>query len=182
MRFQRLIEKRKEMMDMDVLFENTHVRSKEVISQYYQFYYYNSKRDLAVRLGFYGLLLLSTFTLQFWIYIILFVVFLFRLARMITYWAKVSATFNAETRANGKPIEVHTVVRENCFENTLPSGLVTKVEFSEITSVHKTGNLILLKSKSNIFYILGKNTFTTGNEAEFIHFLESKGIPCKYRW
>ena len=43
----------------------------------------------------------------------------------------------------------------------------------------QTKNLILLKSRANLIYILRKDTFTKGTKDDFIAFLRSKGIKVK---
>lgn len=158
---------------MDILFENTYVRDKELAKEYYMFCIYKRLSCRIARIiwtlaDLIGLLFLNPFVLALDL--------VFCLARLIRYYNSINKMVNWGIQVHGKEIEARTVVTDTYFERTLSTGAVTKVELKTIKQAVQTKNLILLRSDKGIYHIFRKDTFTIGTKNDFIAFLINKGI------
>lgn len=167
---------------MEILFENSYVRDKELAKDIYS-YYYLKRKELVVyyvliSLAFIANILIALFEKIYnWGFIILFpLLFLFQL---YCYFRQVNAVVKRDEEVHGKGIEVKTIVTNEYIQNTAATGAVNKLGYDKIRYAVQTKNLILLRSKANLIYIFRKDTFTKGTLDDFVTFLRAKGIKVK---
>lgn len=167
---------------MEILFKNSYVRNKELAKEIYRYYYFRRKLafvcEVLISLSFFANILIAIFGETFNWGILIFVP-LFFLFRFYCYFSQVNTMVKRDNEVHGKEISVETVVTNEHIQNTASTGAVNTVEYDKIKSAVQTKNLILLRSKANLFYIFRKDTFAKGTKDEFIVFLIKKGIKVK---
>ena len=167
---------------MEVLFENSYVRNKELAKEIYGFYYFQRKWLVVcyflIALSFLANILFSIFERSYNWGILIFVP-LFFLFQIYCYFHQVNTMVKRDNEVHGKEISVETIVTNECIQNTATTGAVNRLEYDKIRNAVQTKNLILLRSKANLIYIFRKDTFTKGTKDDFIAFLKSKGVKVK---
>lgn len=167
---------------MEILFENSYVRNKELAKEIYRYYYFQRKWLVVcyalLLLSFLGNILISIFEKTYnwcvFIFVPLFFVFQF-----YCYFRQVNTMVKRDNEVHGKEISVETIVTSEYVHNTASTGAVNKLEYDKIRNAVQTKNLILLRSKANLIYIFRNDTFTKGNKEDFICFLNAKGVKIK---
>ena len=168
---------------MEILFENSYVRNKELAKEIYRFCYFQRKGMvicyILLSLSFVANILISVFekTYDWSVFLSLPVIIFF--VQLYCYFRQVNAMLKRDSEVHGREISVDTIVTDEFIQNTASTGAVNKLEFNKIRSATQTKNLILLRSKANLIYIFRKDTFTKGSKDEFIAFLSAKGIKVK---
>ena len=104
---------------------------------------------------------------------------LYFLCQFYCYFYQVNIMIKRDFEVHGKEIRVETIVTNEYIQNTASTGAVNKLEFDKIKKASHTKNLILLRTNTNLIFVLRKDTFTKGNKDDFVHFLSSKGIKTK---
>ena len=167
---------------MEILFENSYVRNKELAKEIYRYYYFQRKWLVVC----YALLLLSflsnifisifekTYNWGVFIFVPLFLFF-----QLYCYFRQVNTMVKRDSEVHGKEISFETIVTNEYIQNTASTGAVNKLEYDKIRNSVQTKNLILLRSKANLIYIFRKDTFTKGDKESFIRFLNNKGVKIK---
>lgn len=167
---------------MDVLFENTHVRTKELAKEIYGYFYFRRKLYIfgwiVCGLSFVTNLVCAIFGDSYSTTIFILAPFIVLLP-LYAYLRQVNIMVKRDKEVHGKEIEVTTVVTDEFIQQTASTGSVNKITFDNIKVVIQTKNLILLRSKANLLYIFRKDTFIVGDKSEFISFLKNKGIKVK---
>lgn len=167
---------------MEILFENSYVRNKQLAKEIYRYYYFQRKWLVACyvlfSLSFLENILIAVFE-KTYIWSVLIFVPLFFLFQFYCYFRQVNTLVKRDSEVHGKEIAVETIVTNKFIQNTASTGAVNKLEYDKIRNVVQTKNLILLRSKANLIYIFRKDTFTKGNKEEFIVFLRGKGFKIK---
>jgi len=167
---------------MEIFFENSYVRNKELAKEIYRYYYFQRKWLVVC----YALLLLSflsnifisifekTYNWGVFIFVPLFLFF-----QLYCYFRQVNTMVKRDSEVHGKEISVETIVTNEYIQNIASTGAVNKLEYDKIRNSVQTKNLILLRSKANLIYIFRKDTFTKGDKESFIRFLNDKGVKIK---
>lgn len=167
---------------MDILFENSYTRNKELLKEIYCYHYFKRKSMIValvalficfvtnVLLAFFG----DAHNLELIILLPLFFAF-----HIYLYNFQIITTLKRDKEVQGKEIVVQTIVTDDFIQNTSSTGAINKLEFNKIKKAVQTKNLILLMSDAKLFYIFRKDTFTKGNKDDFISFLKYKGIKIK---
>ena len=167
---------------MEILFENSHTRNKELAKEIY-FYYYFQRQWLVVGYIFIALSFLVNLLIAIFDtaanYSILVLVPLFFLLQWYRYCRHVNIMVNRDQEAHGKEISIETVITNENIQCRDSAGGVSKLEYDKIKNVVQTKNLILLLSKANLMYIFRNDAFTKGNKEDFLLFLKGKGIKIK---
>ena len=167
---------------MDILFENSHVRNREVAKEIYGYYYFRRRINifayLLLGLGFIANLLDLIVYGSCDVTIFILIPFV-ALLPVFCYISQVRAMVNRDKELCGKEIEVRLVVTESAMEYSASTGALCKVGLDRIRSAVQTKNLILLRSRSNILYIFRKDGFTVGRKEDFIAFLKGRGIKVR---
>ena len=167
---------------MEILFENSYSRKKELAKEIYCYYYFQRKWVVVcyvlIALTFLANILIAIFEKTFNWGALVFAPLYF-LFRIYCYFYQVNAMVKRDNELYGKEISVETVVTNEYIQNTATTGAVNKVEYDKIRNAVQTKNLILLRSKANLIYIFRKDTFTKGDKDSFIRFLNDKGIKIK---
>ncbi len=167
---------------MEILFENSYVRNKELAKEIYRYYHFQRKPlvvcHIIIFLSLVANLLAVIFDEKHNLGIIVFSLFYFS-ARLFSYYNQVNAMVKRDNEMYGKEITVETIVTDEFIQNTASTGSVNKIEYDKIRSAAQTKNLILLRSQANLIYIFRKDTFTKANAEMFIAFLMTKGIKVK---
>lgn len=167
---------------MEILFENSYVRDKQMAKEIYKYFYFQSKLfvvcSILLLLCFLCNIVITIFvgTYNWLVYII---VPLFFLLRLYGYFIQVNTMVKRDNEVHGKEITVETIVTNEYIQNTVSTGAVNRLEYDRIKKAVQTKKLILLRSKANLIYIFRKETFTKGNQQEFIKFLIGKGVKMK---
>ena len=167
---------------MEILFENSYVRNKELAKEIYRYYYFQRKWLIVcyalLILSFLGNILISIFEKTYnwgvFIFVPLFFVFQF-----YCYFRQVNTMVKRDNEVHGREISVETIVTSEYVQNTASTGAVNKLEYDKIRNAVQTQNLILLRSKANLIYIFRKDTFTKGDKEDFICFLYANGVKIK---
>lgn len=149
--------------DMEILFENSYVRNKELAKEIYRFYYFQRKWlvicYVLLSLSFVANILISIFEKTYnWNIFIFVPVFFF--VQLYSYIYKVNAMVNRDSEGYGKENSVETIVTTEFIQNTASTGAVNKLEFDKIRNAAQTKNLILLRSKANFPAVNTQKTST----------------------
>lgn len=168
---------------MDVMFENSYIRTKELFKEIYRFIYFKRPVyiffDILLGLSFLANIVCLIYGYQF-NNIPLIIVPLFYSIQFYKYFKAVNVSIKRDNEINpDTPFHVNTIVTKEFFQSATSTGSVNQLKFSQIKKAIQTKNLILLLSQANIIYILKKDAFTKGNHIEFIHFIETIGIQIK---
>ena len=167
---------------MEALFENSYVRNKELVKELYRYFYLHRKllfiSYVLLFVGFIANLLLYILGNEINLVAVIMVPSLY-LFQFLRYLLQVNAVVKRDKEVFGDGITVDTVVTEESIQVTASNGAVNKLEYINVKKAVSTKNLILLRTKANLVYILKKDSFTKGTSDEFITFLKSKGIKVK---
>lgn len=167
---------------MEILFENCYVRNRALAKEIYRYYYFRRKVVVACN----ALLLLSflinllilifehTCNWGIFIFVPLFLVF-----QIYCYYRQVNLMVKRDDEVHGKEVSVKTIVTNDYIQSTASTGAVIDLKYDKIKNSVQTKNLILLRTRTNLFYIFRKDTFTKGSKDDFIAFLTGKGIKVK---
>jgi len=126
---------------MEILFENSYVRTKELAKEIYRFYYFQRKGlvicYVLLALSFAANILTSIFekTYNWSVFII---VPLFFLLQIYCYYRQVNAMVKRDREVHGKEISVDTIVTDEFIQNTASTGAVNKLEYNKIRNAIQT--------------------------------------------
>lgn len=171
-------------MEMDILFKNTHTRTKDVVKEMFRYLLFCRGTSITA-FALFGLCfvlnIVPVFFLEFYevnLYILIFIP-IYMIIYGILYAMQVNITLKRDIEIYGKPVDVETSVTDECIHLTASSGSVNKIEFHSIKYAAHTKNLILLMTKAKLIVAFRKDSFSVGTKDEFIAFLKSKGIKVK---
>ncbi len=167
---------------METLFENKHVRTKEVLKEFYRHYFFGR----TVTIICYGILLvvlllniiLALLGRGYSVWVMVFVP-LFIGLQIFNYYRALNIAAKRDKEVGGGEISVETLVFDDHIQSTSSNGAVNKLGYGSIKSVTATKNLIFITSEARMIYILRKDGFTKGTYEAFMGFLINKGIKVK---
>ena len=165
---------------MDILFENSYERSKEVIKELYRKIYFRRPLNLVIYVvlgciavlnivkALYGM----NFSFGGCVYVILFFLMQLVMCRnsVSTAMAREREKFGPET------LKVRTLVTQEGIQSFYGEKTAEPIPFSQIKKVWITKNLILLHTRSRLMLIFHKNNFTVGTQEEFLKYLRENGL------
>ena len=105
------------------------------------------------------------------IFVYLFGVVFYRYKKSIKMYEDRQREINGD-----KIVEIVATADEENVCVSESDGREVKISYSDIKRVFETENTVVLHSKSNLLYIFPKASFTSGNSADFLTFLKTKGI------
>lgn len=171
---------------MEILFENKYTHDEEMMKENYRYFYFC--RPFAI--------ILNVFFILYFILGVLF--FILDISGLIvttsTYWlliaippiwyglllfryrTTVKTVILRELEVHGKPIEFTVYVTDEVIKQKESTGAEIQLNYIDIKKVIQTKKYIYLRSKTNLLYPFKKDSFSIGNEKEFITFLKNKGI------
>lgn len=164
---------------MEVLFENTLVRNKAAVKEFYGYITFRQP----VMLFFIVLFLVSfalnlvcliwdgTYDLTTLIVVPLFFAYIFWL-----YARRVKTMLRRDRELLGGEVTTRTTVTDTHIQSAVDNGSTNAVHLTDIKKVVQTKNLILVCTKAKLVFILHKDTFKGRNKDEFLAFMKSKGI------
>ena len=79
----------------------------------------------------------------------------------------------------GKQLEVVFTANDEGIRASASNGTDVTLFYSQVKMVARTKNLIIVVTKSNFMYILRKDSFTVGNEEDFLHFMLENQVKVK---
>ncbi len=97
----------------------------------------------------------------------------------VLYAKSVKSIIKRDLEVHSKPIEITVVVTDEAIKQINSTGSETALNYGDIKKVVKTKKYIYLISKTNMYYTFKRDSFSVGDEKEFIGFLKSKGIKAK---
>ena len=167
---------------MEVLFENSFLRTKKVAKEMYGYFYFK-RIGMNICYIFYALLFI--YQIYNWIannrveLTFLLIGPIVYLLQVFLYFYQVRALTKRDIELFGSPAAIKTEVTENCVRAIAPSGGVNELTYINVRRAVQTKNLIFLQTKANLLYVFLKDGFTLGTAEEFIAFLKSKGVRVK---
>ena len=168
---------------MEALFENRYTKNPEMYKELYQYYYFKRPLIMACNVCYALFILWTVFCIIAGlpyspILIILpLVMYAFEAFR---YFSALSIAKKRDAELGGQSnMETAVIVTDNFMRYTAVNGAEVDVEYSVFKNAVCTKNLILLRSKARLVYIIPKDTFTKGDPNAFLAFLSSKGIKVK---
>ncbi len=169
---------------MEPLFENNYTRDKTLAKELYQYIFFRRPFNLAINAL---LLVIFVFNLSICIWtnnwsntIYLLIVPLFYLYQFYTYHRTVKTMLKRDLEVNhGQKIEIVAMVSEEGILQKVSTGGESQLAYTDVKKAIQTKKLILLQSDANLLYIFPKETFVKGTAAEFIAFLQGKGVKIK---
>ncbi len=169
---------------MEILFENSHVRNKELAKELYRYTMF--KRPIMVFIHVALLLSFACNIALIWDqssnWAVLIVVPLYFAYSFWRYHVSVSSMLKRDREAFGGEVTVQTVVTDTCVRQTIangPNNAANETKLSNIKKVVQSKNLIILWTNANLLYIFHKDTFGARGKDEFLAFLRGKGIKVK---
>ncbi len=167
---------------METLFANRYTRTGEWAKDIYGFIYFRRPVMIALHLMIMLYLAAGVAKLVFWndfdVFFFGFPVF-FELWTVLFYRRNSSAVLKRDLEIHGKPIEVVVEVTEEGIRQTQSTGSEFKLKYCDIKRAVQTKRYIYLRSKTNMIYSFGKDSFTVGTAEDFLQFLKSQGLKVK---
>ena len=167
---------------MEILFENSYVRSKEVIKELYRKITFMRPLSWVIYLLLGGIALLNIvkalcgmdYSFGGCVYIIIFVFMQFVMCgnSVSTAVARDREKFGPEA------LTVRTQVTQEGIQAFYGEKTADPIPVSQIKKVWTTKNLIVLHTKSRLVLIFDKNNFTVGTREEFLKYLRENGIKA----
>jgi len=167
---------------MEILFENSYIRNKELAKELYGYIYFRRNYIfvayivLLISFIINLILLITTGSANWFVFIF---VPLFLLLRLFTYLQAIKLMLKRDSEVCGGLFEVKSIVTEDFIEYTSTTGGVNRLEYNKIKKCNQTKNLILLQSDAKLIYVFPKNGFSVGTPEGFLIFLRNKGIKVK---
>jgi hypothetical protein len=158
---------------MEILFENTHVRTEDFVKEIFQYVLFKRKPLIVSGLLFLLTLILNAYVGN-WMLIIILCIFL-ALFFAFAYSKNVKLTIRRDEEISPNPITVNTVVTDGYIQPAFSVGSVYKIYFRDIKQAAQTKNYILLTTKAMQILAFRKAGFSKGTPEEFIAFLRTKG-------
>ena len=167
---------------MEVLFENTFLRTKKVAKEMYGYFYFR-RIGMNVCYLFFGVFFILG-VYNFFVYKHVDLIFLLTgpivyLFQIFLYCYQVNSLVRRDEELFGGPTTIKSVVTEDSVRALAPSGGTNEVAYNNVRRAIQTENLIFLQTKANLLYVFLKDGFTLGTAEEFIAFLKSKGVRVK---
>jgi hypothetical protein len=167
---------------MDVLFENTYVRDKALAKEFYGYYYLKRKLQVFLQIMlcicFLANLILAILDLPYSVLVLITVPAWF-LIHFVSYFSGVNAMVKRDREICGDDLKVTVIVTEDGLQIAGSVGGEIKIGFDKVKDVIQTKNLILVRSKARLVYILRKDSFSIGTKEALQSFLKDKGITIK---
>ncbi len=167
---------------MEVLFENSTVRTKEACKELFGMFYF--KRPLYIIVDV-TLLICAAFSVYMHVitgegnYAVYFLTIFMFFLQLISYSSSVRTQLKRDEEMFGdKPALIeYSVTGDKIIYRCKNSE--TELNFSQIKKVYRTRNLITLHSKANLAYVMAKDGFSIGTADGFVSFLREKGVKVK---
>lgn len=163
---------------MDTLFENTYVRDKQFVKEFY--FYANFKRPLMWVLYAFVVACFSYLAYVciknnvFHAYLLVFPAYVgFVLFR---YFYGIHLTLKRQAESGYENFSIKVTVTEDQIQFHREDEKSPVVALSQMKSWVATKHYIYVRSKTKQYYILSKDGFTKGTEQAFYEFLGRKGI------
>lgn len=168
---------------MEVLFQNTYVRNKDLAKEIYSYYFFRRPVRifchivllLCILLRVYSIILFGWETIDYFVLLYSFLFFL----QIPLYYHQVNTMVKRDLELSRDEITVTTNVTEDYIENINSLGAKTQLKYENIKKCSETKNLILLFSKAKLIYIFRKDSFIHGTADEFKTFIRNKGIKVR---
>lgn len=165
---------------MDILFENSFIRTKELLKEIYRYFYFKRPINIIFEVIL-GLLFLGSIIFKiiypYYNNVALIAAPIFIFWQFYFYFKSVNTMVKRDNEINGgNPIRIDTVVTDEFIQTTSSMGTVSKTPYSNMRYAVQTKNCIILRSKANLLYVFGKDTFSKGTPDEFLSFLRQKGF------
>lgn len=167
---------------METLFKNRYIKNREWAKDV--FGYINFRRPLII-----------VFDVYFFLCIVLGIVdvivdkninvYLFILPivwiflQIFIYVKNVNITLKRDLEVHGKPIEVDITVNDESITMAQSTGSEIHLNYVDIKKAFQTKKYLYLQTKANLLCSFKKDSFSIGNEEEFLIFLKNKGIRIK---
>ncbi len=168
---------------MEALFENRYTKSPEMYKELYQYYYFKRPLIMACNVCYALFILWTVFCIIAGLpyspisIILPLVMYAFEAFR---YFSALSIAKKRDAEIGISENMVTTIsAGENHMRYSATNGAAADVEYSVFKNAVCTKNLILLRSKARLVYIIPKGTFTKGDPNAFLAFLSDKGIKVR---
>ena len=169
-----------------MLFENRYIRTSEDIKEAYKYQFF--KRTSRVVL--YALMaamwilyiVMSVISGDFsplTIFMITFIPIWFALMFFIYLRSVKIHNARESEMLGGKPLEIEFSANDEGICIKASDGSDISLYYSQIKMVVRTKNLIIIVTKANLMHILRKDSFTVGNEEDFLHFMLENRVKVK---
>ena len=167
---------------MEILFKNTFLKTEEWIKECNRFTFWRRPifavfhifSILALCWGIYKLLFLHTIDILF-----LFIPIWWFFVILISYYRINKITLKRNQEIYGTNREVVSEATKDSIKQIHSNGSQYQIYYDTIKKGYVTQNYILLHSKANILYSFKKDSFSVGDEKDFLIFLRNKGIKIK---
>lgn len=168
---------------MKALFICETVYTKELVQEFYEYCCFKRPRYLvyhtifALALAFWLYVRLSGGTIG---YLIPIVVLAYYGLMLYYYYASVNLFMKRGRELTKSGVmRTQTVVYNDRIEYSNGSGEPVELSYDEIGSVFCTKNVIAVRSKAKLVYMLQKDGFSLGTADDFLEFLREKGMYKK---
>lgn len=165
---------------MDILFENSYVRSKEVIRELYRKITFKRPLIWVIYFVLGGIALLNivkalcgmSFSLGGCVYVIIF----FFMQLVMCSNSVSTAVARDRERFGPEALTVRTQVTEEGIQAFYGEKTADPIPVSQIKKAWVTKNLIVLHTTSRLVLIFDRNHFTVGTQEEFLNYLRENGL------
>ena len=169
---------------MEKLFVNCYEKDRAVMKEFYRYFFFLRPLNvvayvlLGIAFVFALVLLILGIGVQVAVFTLGFVPFWVGL-RVVSYVSTVNAAVKRNQELFGETVNAELYVTEEGIEDMAPTGALTKMDYSVFKQAYRTKNLLLLRTKTKLVMIFRRDSFTVGTEADFVQFLQGKGIQIK---
>lgn len=165
---------------MPILFENTHIRTKELYKEIEFHRYFSASFSNILLLVMFPLSLISHIANKTFPIISIIILLDFALKFFLYFhFSRLKYAREHEAIEHRNIVYRYTVTEDTITLHYALNDSTYTIEWSSIKKVWLTKNYIILVSKANYLHIFQRDSFSTGNEHSFLTFLVTKGLKIK---
>lgn len=163
---------------MEILFQNNYVRNREFVRAVLVNSLFRHPFIIAIDV-FFGLnLVFSLMRETIEVFSVLFPIIWFA-TKVLIFIKNVNIVLKRDLEMHGKPVEITMTVLNDNIRQRLSTGSETRFNYTDIKRAVQTKKYIYLFTKSKLILSFEKDSFSIGNEHEFLLFLKNKGVKVK---
>ena len=167
---------------MDVLFKNSHTRSKKLLKEIYGYYFFGRKwlrfLEIVLALGFIIELKDVIMGNVYEPITLIGVPILFALM-IYVYHTSVNTTLKRDIELHGKEVAVQITLTDESINASDSMGSETQIAYTNVKKGVLTKNTVVLFTAARMMLIFTNDGFEIGTKEDFIAFLKTKGIKIK---
>jgi hypothetical protein len=163
---------------MDILFENSFTRDRDLAKDLYFYMYFRRPVMIIIYIAFAAYFcsaIIDAFFITGQLNLLLVIIPILYFALIVfVYFRGVNMLVKRDLELYGKPAEINIAVTEEAINTTFSSGAALSLNYDSFKKVVRTKKYIHLFTKTNAVITFKKDSFSIGTPDELLAFLKSK--------